>query len=52
MSEFLDNVSLIGDALFDIMTQIFSLYTSTVILGAVFGLWVLRKIVDLFRYLR
>lgn len=48
MSDFLSNLSLVADAIFSCMTQIFSLYTGCVVLGCVLGLWVLRRLVKLF----
>ena len=47
MSDYLSNVSLIGDLVFNLMTQVFSLYTTHAILGASLGLWVLRRIFKL-----
>ncbi len=49
MSAFLSNCTLILNAVFTCLTSIFNLYTTTVVLGAVLGLWVLRKIVNLIR---
>ena len=51
MSDFLSNLSLIGDAIFSLMTSIFSLYTGQVILAAALGLWVLRRIMKIFHLL-
>lgn len=51
MSEFLSMLSLLGDSVFSMLTQIFNLYTTTAVLGAVLGLWVLRRIVKLFHLL-
>lgn len=48
MSEFLSALSQIGDFIFSIMTQIFNLYTTTVVLGAALGFWVLYRIFKLF----
>ena len=48
MSAFLADLSALGDAIFDCLTQIFSLYTSVVVLSVALGVWVLRRIVRLF----
>lgn len=48
MAEFLNMLSLIGDSVFTIFTQIFNLYTTQVVLGASLGLWVLYRIMKLF----
>ena len=49
MSEWLTNLSLIGDSVFNVLTQIFNLYTTPAVLGSVLGLWVLRRIFMLFQ---
>ena len=51
MSEGLTNLSLIGDAVFNVLAQIFNLYTTTFVFGCVLGLWVLRRIFKLFQLL-
>ena len=51
MSEWLTNLSLIVDSVFNVLTQIFNLYTTTAVLGSVLGLWVLRRIFKLFQLL-
>lgn len=51
MSEFLSVLSLLGDSIFSVMTDIFSLYTSQVIFGCVLGIWALRRVVKLFHLL-
>ena len=51
MSDFLSNLSLIGDAIFSVMTGIFTLYTGQIVLAAALGLWVLRRLVRLFHLL-
>ena len=47
----LDNLSLIVDLVFSILTQVFNLYTGTILLTGVLALWLVRKVVNLFRHL-
>lgn len=47
----MDDILLISGTIFNWATQIFNLYTSTFILSAVLALWVLRKVVSLYRKL-
>ncbi len=49
MADFFSSLSLIGDSIFQFLTRIFNLYTGSVVLVCVLGLWVLRKIVRLIR---
>lgn len=49
MADFFSSLSLIGDAIFQFLTKIFNLYTGSVVLVGVLGLWVLRKIVRLIK---
>lgn len=49
MSDFLNNLTTFGTAVFQTLTQIFNLYTGTTVLVGVFALWILRKIVNLIR---
>lgn len=47
----MQDMLLLAGAIFDIMTQIFNLYTSTFLLSGALALWVLRKVYKLFRNL-
>ena len=39
------------DSIFQILTQIFNLYTSSILLSGVLALWLLRKAIKVFRHL-
>lgn len=47
-----DSLALIAGVFFDTMTQVFNLYTSSVILSGVLALWLLRKVVKIFRQIK
>lgn len=47
----LQDLSLMVDMIFNILTQIFNLYTGTMVLAGVIALWLLRKVVNVFRHL-
>lgn len=47
----MEDLLLLVGSIFDIMTKVFNLYTSTFILSAVLALWVLRKVSKVFRHL-
>lgn len=49
MSAFLSDLSQIATWVFGVLSQVFNLYTGTVILACVLGLWLLRQVVSLFR---
>lgn len=51
MTEFLNNLSLLANSVFDMLTSVFNLYTSSAVLLSVLGLWVLRRIMKLFQLL-
>ena len=51
MTEFLNNLSLLANSVFDTLTSVFNLYTSTAVLLSVLGLLVLRRIMKLFHLL-
>lgn len=45
----LSDLSLMVDSIFSLLTQVFNLYTGTMILSGVLALWLLRKVVNVFR---
>lgn len=47
----MQDMLLLAGTVFDIMTQVFNLYTSTFVLSGVLALWVLRKVYKIFRNL-
>jgi len=47
----MNDLLLLVGTIFDIMTKIFNLYTSTFILSAVLALWLIRKVCKIFRHL-
>lgn len=47
----MEDLLLLVGTIFDIMTDIFNLYTSTFILSGVLGLWLIRKVANVFRHL-
>lgn len=47
---FEDLTALVG-SIFALLTQIFNLYTGVGLLGGVLALWLIRKVVKLFRFL-
>lgn len=47
----MEDMLLLAGIIFDILTQIFNLYTSTFVLSGVLALWLLRKAVKLFHHL-
>ena len=47
----LSDFALMLESIMNIMTQVFNLYTSTIVLTGVLALWLLRKVVRLFRHL-
>lgn len=47
----LDDLSLMADAVFQVLTQVFNLYTGSIVLMGVLALWLVRKVVNLFRHL-
>lgn len=49
MTAFLSVLSQIADFVFGMLTSIFNLYTGTVVLACVLGLWIVRKIVNLIK---
>lgn len=46
-----DDLTLIAGVFFDTMTQIFNLYTTSAVLSGVLALWLLRKVVKIFRHI-
>ena len=47
----LSDLALMLESVMNTMTQVFNLYTSTIVLTGVLALWLLRKLVRLFRHL-
>ena len=47
----LDDLTLMVGSIFDLLTSIFNLYTGTMVLTGVLALWLLRKVVKIFRQL-
>ena len=47
----LSDLALMLDSDMNTMTQVFNLYTGTIVLTGVLALWLLRKVVRLFRHL-
>lgn len=47
----LADLSLVLESVFNTLTQVFNLYTGSIVLTGVLALWLLRKVVKLFRKL-
>lgn len=47
----ISDVNLLVDSIFQFLTDIFNLYTGSVVLSAVLAFWLLRKVVNVFRHL-
>lgn len=47
----LADLSLLLESLFNTLTQVFNLYTGSIVLTGVLALWLLRKVAKLFRKL-
>ncbi len=47
----LDDLSLVADSIFSLLTGIFNLYTGQFLLSGVLALWLVRKVVNLFRHI-
>jgi hypothetical protein len=47
----LSDLALMLESIMNTMTQVFNLYTGTIVLTGVLALWLLRKVVRLFRHL-
>ena len=47
----LSDLALMLESVMNTMTQVFNLYTGTIVLTGVLALWLLRKVVRLFRHL-
>ena len=45
------DLALMLESIMNTMTQVFNLYTGTIVLTGVLALWLLRKVVRLFRHL-
>lgn len=44
-----DDLNLIAGAFFGLMTDIFNVYTGSALLSGVLALWLLRKVVEIYR---
>lgn len=51
MGNFFQDMSLIANSVFEFLTKIFNVYTGCIVLTGVLALWLLRKVVNLFRKL-
>lgn len=47
----LSDLSLVLESVFNTLTQVFNLYTGSIVLTGVLALWLLRKVAKLFRKL-
>lgn len=47
----LSDLSLMVDVIFNMLTNVFNLYTSTMVLTGVLALWLLRLVVKVFKHL-
>lgn len=47
----MEDMLLLASTIFDILTQVFNLYTSTFVLSGVLALWLLRKVAKIFHHL-
>lgn len=47
----LSDLAIMLESVFQVMTKVFNLYTGTIVLTGVLALWLLRKIVGIFRKL-
>ena len=47
----LSDLALMLESIMNTMTQVFNLYTGTIVLTGVLALWLLRKVVRLFRHI-
>lgn len=47
----LSDLALMLESVMNTMTQVFNLYTGTIVLTGILALWLLRKVVRLFRHL-
>ena len=46
-----DDLSMIAGTFFQAMTHVFDLYTGSMLLSGVLALWLLRKVVKIFRHI-
>lgn len=46
-----DELSMIAGVFFETMTQVFDLYVGSMLLSGVLALWLLRKVVKIFRHI-
>lgn len=47
----LSDLSLLLEAIMNTLTQVFNLYTGSIVLTGVLAIWLLRKVVNIFRHL-
>lgn len=52
MSKYLSDLGLVADAIFDMLSQLFSLMMMHPVLTAVLALWALDRIFGIFEYLK
>lgn len=45
------NLNVFVDAIFSVLTQVFNLYTTSILLTGVLALWLLRKVANIFHKL-
>ncbi len=46
-----EDLNALADAIFSLLTQIFNLYTSSILLSGVLAFWLFRKAINVFRHL-
>ena len=46
-----DELNALADTIFSTLTQVFNLYTSSIVLSGVIALWLLRKAIKVFKHL-
>ena len=46
-----DDLNAFADTIFSFLTQVFNLYTSSIVLSGVLALWLLRKAIKVFKHL-
>lgn len=47
----LSDLAVMLEAIFNTLTQVFNLYTGSIVLTGVLALWLLRKVSNIFRHL-
>lgn len=51
MENFFQDMALLANSIFETLTKVFNVYTGCIVLTGVLALWLLRKVVNLFRKL-